>query len=64
MNEEEKKLHKELYALKQEHQDLDHILLTTISSDLLTIQRFKKRKLWLKDRIATIESAIYPDISA
>ena len=33
-------------------------------SDLLQVQRLKKRKLWLRDRIAFIEDQLTPDIIA
>jgi hypothetical protein len=66
MYEEEKKLLKELNILRQEHHDLDEVLTTSVggNNDQLTVQRLKKRKLWLKDRINLLESCIYPDIIA
>lgn len=66
MNEEEKLL-REFDMLRHEHDGLDEIIDTTSKQpncDALTIQRLKKRKLWLKDKIAQIESIIYPDIIA
>lgn len=58
----------ELRQLEQEHRDLN--ILTDnngpgyLELDQLTAQRFKKRKLFLKDRIAHIRSMLYPDIIA
>jgi hypothetical protein len=57
----------ELEVLKQEHRDLDQavIALEEISiRDQLTIQRLKKKKLALKDKIAVIEDRLTPDIIA
>ena len=53
--------------LRLEHDGLDETietLLATGNYDALTIQRLKKRKLWLKDKISQLESIIYPDIIA
>lgn len=64
---EEEKLLKELSTLRQEHASLDGIISHSLEIkdfDQLTIQRLKKRKLWIKDRISTIESNLYPDIIA
>jgi hypothetical protein len=58
---EEKNLQNELEELKIEHQKLDQELALL---DQMALQRIKKRKLWLKDRIATLEAIIYPDIIA
>ena len=64
MYDEEKKLEKELSLLRQEHDDLNNILSDPNSIDQISVQRLKKRKLWLKDRISYIESILYPDIIA
>ncbi|PKP68081.1 MAG: hypothetical protein CVT83_06795 [Alphaproteobacteria bacterium HGW-Alphaproteobacteria-5] len=34
------------------------------TADQLTLQRLKKKKLWLRDTIARIEDRLYPDIIA
>ncbi|MEM8811259.1 MAG: DUF465 domain-containing protein [Pseudomonadota bacterium] len=60
-------LHRLLEELRQEHRDLDDsitALLATGSANQMQIQRMKKRKLALKDRIATLEDRLYPDIIA
>ena len=57
----------ELEVLKQEHRDLDEAVLALEergSRDQLTIQRLKKKKLALKDKIAVIEDRLTPDIIA
>jgi hypothetical protein len=60
-------LETELARLKQEHRDLDtaiEALERMVAGDQLQIQRLKKRKLLLKDRIIQIEDQITPDIIA
>ena len=57
----------ELARLKQEHRDLDgaiDALESMVAGDQLQIQRLKKRKLILKDRIAYLEDQLTPDIIA
>ena len=54
----------ELARLKQEHRDLDtaiEALERMMTGDQLQIQRLKKRKLVLKDRIIFLEDQITPD---
>ncbi len=60
-------LEKELFRLKQEHRDLDtaiEALERMVAGDQLQIQRLKKRKLILKDRIGFLEDQLTPDIIA
>ncbi len=50
--------------LKLEHRTLDaeiERLASAIEPDELSVKRLKKRKLWLKDCIARLESALIPD---
>lgn len=57
----------ELEVLKREHRDLDdsiRALDRTGTADQLTLQRLKKKKLKLKDKIAIIEDRLTPDIIA
>ncbi len=57
----------ELEVLKGQHRDLDEAisaLQEKAGSDRLTIQRLKKRKLRLKDKIVHLEYQITPDIIA
>ena len=58
---------KQLKELEQEHRDLDEILIRLQEKqtvDLLQIQRLKKRKLILKDKIIYLKNKIEPDIIA
>lgn len=64
---EERALRRELARLRQEHRDLDSAILaleTMSTSDKLQLQRLKKRKLVLRDRIIDIEDRLNPDIIA
>ena len=66
-NEDESDLKTQLARLRQEHRDLDaaiEALHNSPGSDLLQIQRLKKRKLHLRDRIIQIEDQLTPDIIA
>jgi hypothetical protein len=57
----------ELEVFRREHRDLDEsirALQDRGTSDQLTLQRLKKKKLLLKDRIALIEDRLTPDIIA
>ena len=66
-NEDARELESELARLHQEHRDLDaaiDALHQSPAPDLLRLQRLKKRKLLLRDRIAFIEDQITPDIIA
>lgn len=57
----------ELEVFRSEHRDLDDAILALAergTADQLTLQRLKKRKLLLKDRIALIEDRLTPDITA
>jgi hypothetical protein len=57
----------ELAKLQQEHRDLDaaiEALHHSPAPDLLRLQRLKKRKLQLRDRISFLEDQMTPDIIA
>jgi hypothetical protein len=57
----------EFERLSQEHRDLDaaiDALLHLGAGDRLQIQRLKKRKLALRDRLAFLEDQLTPDIIA
>ena len=65
--EEERTLREQLARLQQEHRDLDAAIAAmqiAPGSDLLQVQRLKKRKLVLRDRIRAIEDQLTPDIIA
>jgi hypothetical protein len=55
----------QLLELRSEHRDLDTVInrMTneTTFIDQLYLQRLKKRKLLLKDRITRVESQLIPD---
>ena len=58
------KLLEKLKECEQEHLDLDQILIQLQEKhtvDFLQIQRLKKRKLVLKDRIRQIQMELEPD---
>jgi len=58
------KLLAKLKEYEQEHLDLDQILIQLQEKhtvDFLQIQRLKKRKLVLKDRITNIKNDLEPD---
>ena len=57
----------ELEVFRREHRDLDEAIRALNergTADQLTLQRLKKRKLLLKDRIALIEDRLTPDFIA
>lgn len=60
-------LRAQLAELRLEHRDLDmaiHAIQAAGGSDTLQLQRLKKRKLALKDRISQLEDRLRPDIIA
>lgn len=57
----------ELAQLRQEHRDLDsavQALEATGAADVLQVQRLKKKKLMIRDRISVLEDQLFPDIIA
>ncbi|NLH83276.1 MAG: DUF465 domain-containing protein [Phyllobacteriaceae bacterium] len=64
---EDNSIRAELVHLRQEHRDLDFAIAALVDSgrgDHLTIQRLKKKKLSIKDRIILLEDRLVPDIIA
>ncbi|WP_226804145.1 YdcH family protein [Amylibacter sp. SFDW26] len=60
-------LQAELIQMQQEHRDLDDAIEAIherINPDLLSLQRLKRKKLALKDKIQRLEDEITPDIIA
>lgn len=55
----------EMERLREEHRSIDAIILGLMDAqggfDQVTLQRMKKRKLWIKDRVAQLESLLHPD---
>jgi hypothetical protein len=68
LTEEEKaQIRERLQALEVEHHDLDDVIDRLVGEpgqDRLQLQRLKKRKLVLKDRISYLEDQLTPDIIA
>ncbi|GJD51464.1 hypothetical protein OPKNFCMD_4218 [Methylobacterium crusticola] len=57
----------ELARLREEHRDLDdaiEALARMVAGDRIQLQRLKKRKLALRDRISFLEDQLTPDIIA
>ena len=57
----------QIAIMESEHSDLDAVierLAEDLPFDQLKLQRLKKRKLILKDEMATLRSRILPDIIA
>ncbi|MFZ0846731.1 MAG: DUF465 domain-containing protein [Pseudolabrys sp.] len=60
-------LREQLARLQQEHRDLDAAIAALAGSpgsDLIQVQRLKKRKLVLRDKIRRIDDQLTPDIIA
>ena len=68
LNDEEKRaLRDHIERVREEHRDLDAaIQALTLSgpADRLQLQRLKKRKLMLRDRMTQLEDELTPDIIA
>jgi hypothetical protein len=68
VNEDERsKLEAEIERLREEHRDLDvaiEALSRASEADRLQVQRLKKRKLALRDRLSALQDALTPDIIA
>jgi hypothetical protein len=64
---DETEIRRWLEQLRTEHRDLDQVIARLAqdpSMDRLQLQRLKKRKLYLKDSIAKLESRLIPDLDA
>ena len=55
-----------LAKLRQEHEDYDAAInaMIKVGCDALRVQRMKKKKLSIKDKMTQIEDQILPDIIA
>ncbi len=55
-----------LARLRQEHEDYDTAInaMITVGAEALRVQRMKKKKLAIKDKMTQIEDQIIPDIIA
>lgn len=65
-DQEQTELRLQLARLKQEHADFDAAIEAMMKTgcDALRIQRMKKKKLALKDKISQIADGVLPDIIA
>jgi len=61
---DDKKLMQELDMLRAEHRTIDLAIEELNGADMIRIQKLKKRKLVLRDKISMLESMMYPDIIA
>ncbi|MEO0729298.1 MAG: DUF465 domain-containing protein [Pseudomonadota bacterium] len=64
---DELELRNRLAELRAEHRELDSRIVAleeTAPFDQLSISRLKKRKLQLKDMVASLEDRLFPDIIA
>ena len=64
---EEQELREKLAQLRAEHRELDSricALEETTPFDQFSISRLKKRKLQIKDLMASLEDRLFPDIIA
>ena len=60
-------IERRIVELKQEHGDLDLVIVASATvplHDELQLKRLKKRKLLLKDQISFLEAQLTPDIPA
>ena len=65
--ERQEQILQQIAIMESEHSDLDAVierLGEDLPFDQLKLQRLKKRKLVLKDEIATLRSRVLPDIIA
>jgi hypothetical protein len=64
---DEAEIRARIELLRQDHRDLDaaiDALRALPMPDMIQLQRFKKKKLRLKDEIALLEDMLIPDIIA
>ncbi len=63
----QEKIQRKVAGLELEHRDLDDVISNLESQgefDQLKLSRLKKRKLMLKDQIASLRDNLFPDIIA
>lgn len=65
-DQEQAALRLQLARLRQEHADFDAAVNAMVATgcDRLQVQRMKKKKLTIRDRLQDLEDQIIPDISA
>lgn len=66
VDQDDAELRLRLARLEIEHEDYDHAIdaLAKTGCDAIRLQRFKKKKLALKDEISKLRTRILPDIIA
>ena len=63
----QQKIQRKIAGLELEHRDLDDVISNLENQgefDQLKLSRLKKRKLMLKDQIASLRDNLFPDIIA
>ena len=63
-NPDEENILYKLEELKKEHRALDEMIMSCSAKDQLQVQRLKREKLMLKDRLLKLEAMLHPDIIA
>jgi len=63
-NPDEENILYQLEELKKEHRALDEMIMSCSAKDQLQVQRLKREKLMLKDRLLKLEAMLHPDIIA
>ena len=65
-DQEQAELRLQLARLRQEHMDFDAAInaMESMGCDRLQVQRMKKKKLVIKDRLQDLEDQVIPDLSA
>lgn len=65
-NQEQAELRMMVARLRHEHEDFDAAInaMIKVGCDQLRIQRMKKKKLAIKDKLSKLEDQIIPDIIA
>ena len=61
---EDKKVLQELDMLRAEHRTIDLAIQELAGADMIRLQKLKKRKLLIRDKIALLMSMMHPDIIA
>ena len=62
--EEDKKIKKMLAVLEDEHRILDETITGSLDMNMMDLQRMKRQKLLLKDKIMHLHSLLHNDIIA
>lgn len=63
-NPDEDNILQQIDVLKKEHRSLDELIGECTSKDQLQVQRLKREKLVIKDKISKLEAMLHPDIIA